>query len=172
MIEKEKKFAGYICYSTNIFSKDKTSEMLVKEYVENGYTYIEKSDLEIIKIAGKRVEIEDFFRIMKTNMKARPIFVRKPAHIKAHLFTVYLAICLMSHLKLKYNIKGTNEEFFTSLRNLTFIKHSALKEEYYDVANRNELLEDLAKQMNIDKFNYPNFETTMIKKMINQFKNR
>ena len=105
-------------------------------------------------------------------MKARPIFVRKPAHIKAHLFTVYLAICLMSHLKLKYNIKGTNEEFFTSLRNLTFIKHSALKEEYYDVANRNELLEDLAKQMNIDKFNYPNFETTMIKKMINQFKNR
>lgn len=172
MIEKEKKFAGYICYSTNIFSKDKTSEMLVKEYVENGYTYIEKSDLEIIKIAGKRVEIEDFFRIMKTNMKARPIFVRKPAHIKAHLFTVYLAICLMSHLKLKYNIKGTNEEFFTSLRNLTFIKHSALKEEYYDVANRNELLDDLAKQMNIDKFNYPNFETTMIKKMINQFKNR
>ena len=55
---------------------------------------------------------------MKTNFKARSIYVRTEEHIKAHLFTVYLTLALFVYLKKKYNLNDfTDEELFVGIRN-------------------------------------------------------
>ena len=60
-------------------------------------TNLEGDVSEIIKINKQRWEIEENFRIMKTEFEARPVYVRREGRIKAHfmtlcfyvLFTVY-----------------------------------------------------------------------------------
>jgi len=47
---------------------------------------------EIIKINKKRWEIEECFRIMKTEFKARPVYLQKEDRIKAHFITCYIAL--------------------------------------------------------------------------------
>ena len=47
---------------------------------------------------------------------ARPIFVYKPEHIKAHLFTVYVALTLLMYIKKKYASSITSEELIEEIR--------------------------------------------------------
>ena len=115
-IEKDRKFAGYLLYVTDIprvqDNEDRSFDKLAKE----GYRVVFKDDLEIVEIAGKRNDIEDCFRQMKTGMDARPIFVYKPEHIKAHLFTVYVALTLLMYIKKKYASSITSEELIEEIR--------------------------------------------------------
>ena len=47
---------------------------------------------EIININQQRWEIEENFRIMKTEFEARPIYVRREDRIKAHFLTCYISL--------------------------------------------------------------------------------
>lgn len=48
--------------------------------------------LEIIKINRQRWEIEENFRIMKTDFEARPVYVRRKDRIKAHFLICYISL--------------------------------------------------------------------------------
>ena len=50
---------------------------------------------EIIRINRKRWEIEECFRIMKSNLCLRPMFVRTAEHIRGHVLC-----CVLAHVKL------------------------------------------------------------------------
>ncbi len=56
---------------------------------------------EIVKINKKRWEIEECFRIMKTEFKARPVYLRKEDRIKAHFITCYIALFVFRVLEKK-----------------------------------------------------------------------
>ena len=47
---------------------------------------------KIININKRRWEIEENFRIMKTEFEARPVFVRREDSIKAHFITCYISL--------------------------------------------------------------------------------
>ena len=49
---------------------------------------------EIIRINQQRWEIEENFRIMKTEFKARSVYVQRDDRIKAHFLTCYLSLLL------------------------------------------------------------------------------
>ena len=98
-IEREKKFAGFYAFVTDIPDFDDFGNQEVQKLNRDGFCFKPKTTIEILKIAGKRVEIENCFRIMKTNLEGRPIFVQTKEHIKGHLFTVYLALLLISFIK-------------------------------------------------------------------------
>ena len=49
---------------------------------------------EIIRINQQRWEIEENFRIMKTEFEARPVYVQRDDRIKAHFLTCYLSLLL------------------------------------------------------------------------------
>ena len=49
---------------------------------------------EIIRINQQRWEIEESFRIMKTEFEARPVYVRREDRIKAHFLTCYLSLLI------------------------------------------------------------------------------
>jgi len=79
-----------------IIDKDK-----VDAYKRNfGYYQLVTSELkmdekEIIEKYHRLSQIENQFRIMKGDLNARPLFVRNPEHIKAHLLICMIALTIM-----------------------------------------------------------------------------
>lgn len=119
-IKREKAEAGYYCFVTDIPKEGQLSGKEIAELKARGLRHSPKGAADIIRIAGRRVQIEDCFRTMKTNMAARPIFVRTTEHIRAHLFSVYVALVLVCYLKLRFKLKQTEDRLFDSLRNYEF----------------------------------------------------
>lgn len=77
---------------------------------------------EIIAINKRRWKIEECFRIMKTELKARPVFLNRDDRIKAHFLTCYLALLIYRLLEKRLNFRFTCSEIITALRNMRFIK--------------------------------------------------
>ena len=102
-IEKESKYDGFYSVCTNI--QDETCE--------------------IIKINKKRWEIEECFRIMKTEFKSRPVCLSNDERIKAHFLTCYLALLIFRLLERKLGYKFTCEEIIDTLRNYNFLRPGA-----------------------------------------------
>lgn len=74
---------------------------------------------DILKISKERWEIEESFRIMKSEFKARPVFLRKDERIKAHFTICYLALLVYRILeKEKLKEKYTTEEIIETLKEM------------------------------------------------------
>ena len=72
---------------------------------------IDKSDEEIISKYHGLSRVEDSFRITKSNLEGRPVFVRTPEHINAHFLTCFIALTmirLVQHKVLKHLGKTTD----------------------------------------------------------------
>lgn len=73
---------------------------------------------EMIKINKKRWEIEECFRIMKTEFKSRPVYHSKEERIRAHFLTCYIALFVFRILEKKLDEKYTCEEIIDTLRTM------------------------------------------------------
>ena len=73
---------------------------------------------EIVQINKKRWEIEECFRIMKTEFRARPVYLQKEDRIKAHFITCYAALMIFRILEKKVGEKYTCEELVSALRSM------------------------------------------------------
>lgn len=97
-------------------------EQAAKEELYDGFyavmTNLEGSIEEIIKINRQRWEIEENFRIMKTEFEARPVYVRRDARIKAHFMTCYISLLLYRLLEKKIGSSYTAEQLIESLRSM------------------------------------------------------
>lgn len=97
-------------------------EQAAKEELYDGFyavmTNLEGSIEEIIKINRQRWEIEENFRIMKTEFEARPVYVRRDARIKAHFMTCYISLLLYRLLEKKNGSSYTAEQLIESLRSM------------------------------------------------------
>ena len=62
-------------------------------------TNLEGDVSEIIRINKQRWEIEENFRIMKTEFEARPVYVRREERIKAHFMTCYISLLHLSVIR-------------------------------------------------------------------------
>ena len=75
---------------------------------------------EIIKINKRRWEIEESFRIMKTEFKSRPVYLSREDRIKAHFTTCFLALVIFRYLEKKLNEEYTAEQIIETLKNMNF----------------------------------------------------
>ena len=79
---------------------------------------IDKPDREIINKYHGLSRIEDSFRITKSDLEGRPVFVSTPEHISAHFLTCFIALTmlrLIQHKILKQQGKDTkNTDGWTS----------------------------------------------------------
>lgn len=73
---------------------------------------------QIIKINRKRWEIEECFRIMKTEFKARPVYVQTEDHIKSHFLTCFLSLFIFRILEKRLGEAFTCEEISDTLRGM------------------------------------------------------
>jgi transposase len=73
----------------------------------------EKSDREIINKYHGLSRIEDSFRITKSDLEGRPVYVRTPEHINAHFLICFIALTmirLIQYRVLKFQGKDTLNE--------------------------------------------------------------
>jgi len=74
---------------------------------------------EILQISRGRWEIEESFRIMKSEFKARPVYLHLEERIRAHFTICYLALLIYRILeKEKLQDKYTTEEIITTLKDM------------------------------------------------------
>lgn len=74
---------------------------------------------DIVRINKKRWEIEECFRIMKTDFKARPVYLQTGDHIRAHFITCFIALVIYRILEKKLNEAYTCEDIITTMRNMS-----------------------------------------------------
>ena len=85
-------------------------------------TNLEDEVNEIININKRRWEIEESFRIMKTDFKARPVYLSRDDRIKAHFTTCFLALVIYRYLEKELDEKYTVTQIIETLKKLNFIK--------------------------------------------------
>lgn len=81
-------------------------------------TNLEHDVSSIIKINQRRWEIEECFRIMKTEFKARPVYLSRKDRITAHFTTCFTALVIYRILEQKLKEKYTCEELIETIRSI------------------------------------------------------
>ncbi|MCK3990314.1 transposase, partial [Streptococcus suis] len=74
----------------------------------------------IVSINQRRWEIEECFRIMKHELKARPVYLSREDRISAHFTTCFLALIIYRYLELAVHKQFTCTELIETLRSYTF----------------------------------------------------
>nr|WP_330382055.1 IS1634 family transposase [Thermotalea metallivorans] len=107
-----------------IYSID--SALIQKEEVFDGFygvcTNLEDDVSEIIKVNHRRWEIEECFRIMKSEFKARPVYLSNDDRIKAHFITCFISLIIYRLLEKKLQEKFTCHEIISGLRGMNFLE--------------------------------------------------
>jgi transposase len=99
--------------------EDKVSEEARYEGFYAVATNLEDDISEIIRINKQRWEIEESFRIMKSEFKARPVYLSRDDRIKAHFTTCFIALVLFRYLeKIKLKESCTCEQLIDTLRSM------------------------------------------------------
>ena len=75
---------------------------------------------DILKVSEGRWQIEECFRIMKTDFSARPVYLREENRIKAHFLICFLALTIYRYLEKKLDSKYTCEELLDALKGMNF----------------------------------------------------
>lgn len=83
-------------------------------------TNLEGSAQEIIRINQRRWEIEECFRIMKSEFKARPVYLSRDDRIKAHFTTCFMSLIIYRLLERKLGNKFTCSQVISGLREMNF----------------------------------------------------
>ena len=100
-------------------------EQIAKEELYDGFyavmTNLEGNIEEIKKINKQRWEIEENFRIMKTEFKARPVYLSRKDRISAHFTTCFTALVIYRILEQKLNEKYTCEELIDTIRSMDML---------------------------------------------------
>ena len=75
---------------------------------------------DLIRISEGRWQIENCFRIMKTEFSARPVYVRDEDRIKAHFLVCFLALLIFRLLEKKLGKTYTCSEILNTLKRMNF----------------------------------------------------
>lgn len=77
------------------------------------------SDLEIRNIYRGLSKIEETFKVTKSGLETRPVWVSRKDHIESHLLTCFIALVLVRLLEKKLENKYSFEKIIDSIRNYT-----------------------------------------------------
>ena len=102
------------------------SKVATEEMYDGFYavaTNLEDSISEIIRVNKQRWEIEESFRIMKSEFKARPVYLSRDDRIRAHFTTCFIALVLFRYLeKVKLKETCSCEQLIDTLRSMKICK--------------------------------------------------
>lgn len=100
IIEQEERFDGFYGVCTNL----------------------EDDPAVILRANQRRWEIEECFRIMKSELKARPVYLSRDDRIKAHFMTCFISLVIYRFLEKRLEEKFTCHQIIEGLRNMDFYK--------------------------------------------------
>ena len=101
VIEEEEKYDGFYAVCTNLAG----------------------SISSIVKANRRRWEIEECFRIMKTDFEARPVCLNRQDRILAHFITCFIALIVYRYLERKLGYQYTISQILPTLQEMDFLKY-------------------------------------------------
>lgn len=110
-------------------------------------TNLEDDVEDIIKVNHRRWEIEESFRIMKSEFNARPVFHSSQEAIKAHFLICFLSLTIYRYLEKKLEEKYTVGDILDTLKDMN------LKLDNTDTYSPNYIRTDLTDDLH-DKFGF------------------
>lgn len=119
VIETEEKYDGFYAVCTNLNDSIGT----------------------IVKVNKRRWEIEECFRIMKTDFAARPVYLKRQDRIMAHFITCFISLIVYRYLERKLGNKYTIDQILPALREMDFMKYEG--KGYQPVYTRTEITDAL-----------------------------
>ena len=119
IIENEEKYDGFYAVCTNL----------------------DESISSIVKANKRRWEIEECFRIMKTDFEARPVYLNRKERILAHFITCFISLIVYRYLEKKLDNKYTIDQILPTLQEMDFMKYEG--KGYQPVYTRTELTDAL-----------------------------
>ena len=144
-IQKEEKFDGFYGVCTNL---DDDPE-------------------EIIKVNQRRWEIEESFRIMKSEFKARPVYLSRDDRIIAHFTTCFLSLVILRYLEKILDEKYTSSQIIDTLKNMNMQKNFDCS--YEPIYTRTDLTDDLHEKFEI-RTDYEILQESRLKKFLTKTK--
>jgi len=138
---------GEVAENTNYFIDE---DLISEESKYDGY-YALTTNLvgdvnEIFKIIKGRWEIEESFRIMKSDFLARPVNLSREDRIKAHFLTCFISLFIYRLLEKKLEYKYTTSQILKTLRNMNTVEQKGLGfEPLYERTNLTDDLHELFK---------------------------
>lgn len=100
LIREEEKYDGYYALTTNLIGDIN----------------------QILKIVKGRWEIEESFRIMKSDFLARPVNLSREDRIKAHFMTCFISLFIYRLLEKKLDYKYTTSQILETLRGMNVLE--------------------------------------------------
>ena len=161
---KEGEIAENIAHSLN-------EELIKEEELYDGYYALTTNligDIEkILKIVKGRWEIEESFRIMKSDFLARPVNLSREDRIKAHFTICFVALFIYRLLENKLQNKYTTSQILDTLRNMYLLENKG--DGYIPEYERTDLTDDLHEEFGF-RTDYEINTYKDLKKIFNQIK--
>ena len=146
------KSTGEIADTTNlIFDEDKIKE---EEKYDGYYSIVTSeehlSDIEIRNIYRGLARIENTFKVTKSTLESRPVYVWTPEHIEAHFLTCFVSLVILRLLEEKLERKFSPDKIVNSLKSYT---SSKIEHDIYLQNNYDDIIEciDNIYNLNLDK---------------------
>ena len=163
------KDTGEILQASSILEIDE--ERLKQEEELDGYyvlvtSEMDESDDKIIDIYRGLWRIEESFRITKSDLEARPVFVSTKEHIEGHFLSCFISLTIARILEMKTEHKYSVTQLLTSMAKstCTYVSENLYLFSYYD-----DVLEWIGEKVNI-KFNQKVLSLQGIKKILGNTK--
>ena len=131
---------------------DINEELIREEELLDGYYVLVTSEMDepdekIIDMYRGLWKIEESFKLTKSELEARPVYVWTQEHIEAHFLTCFVALTLTRILEMKLENKYSSGRIIESL---TKSECSLLQQNYYHFDYYDEVLKDIGKVTGID----------------------
>ena len=104
-------------------------------------TNLDESISSIVKANKRRWEIEECFRIMKSDFEARPVYLNRQDRILAHFITCFIALIVYRYLEQKLENRYTIDQIIPALQEMDFMKYEG--KGYQPVYTRSDLTDAL-----------------------------
>lgn len=127
-------------------------EKIAEEEKYDGYYVIVTSELkmsnhEILDAYRNLWKIEETFKITKSELKTRPVYLSLKEHIEAHFLTCFVSLLLLRLLEKQTNHKYSTKELVNEMNN---ISGTYLAENYYMFDRNSAIVQDLGELVGVN----------------------
>lgn len=150
-IALEEELDGYYAICTNVIGLSSRQKPFKRpcRYTSDGFLQLnrEVNDEDIIGIYKGLWRIEETFKVTKSDLKARPVYLSTENHIRSHFLICFVSLLLMRLMEFKLNWTHTAAAIQNALSSAsgTRLEENLYVFDYYD-----QVLQDVGKTLDLD----------------------
>ena len=105
------------------------------------------SDIEIRNIYRGLSKIEETFKVTKSSLEARPVWVSRADHIESHFLSCFISLIIIRLLEIKLDNKYSFKKIIQTIRNYT---SNHIEHDVYLQSFRNDVIKDIENVFSVD----------------------